>query len=147
MLAKRIIACLDIPNGRVIKGVNFVNLRDAGDPMGQARHYEAQGADELIFPDISATHEGRATVLNLARAVADQVFIPFTVGGGAGDVESMRALLRAGADKVAINSAAVSRPELIRARAHELGAPAIVAAIDARRLTPARQSRLTEGRC
>lgn len=90
MLAKRIIACLDIPNGRVIKGVNFVNLRDAGDPMGQARHYEAQGADELIFLDISAMHEGRATVLNLARAVADQVFIPFTVGGGVGNVESMR---------------------------------------------------------
>ncbi len=133
MLAKRIIPCLDVNNGRVVKGVNFVELRDAGDPVEQARFYDAEGADELVFLDITATHEARATVMAMARAVADQVFIPFTVGGGIRTVEDMRAILRAGADKVSINSAAVRQPELITAGATEFGSQAIVVAIDARR--------------
>ncbi|WP_374686369.1 imidazole glycerol phosphate synthase subunit HisF [Promineifilum sp.] len=133
MLAKRIILCLDVNNGRVVKGVNFVELRDAGDPVEQARFYDAEGADELVFLDITATHEARATVMAMARAVADQVFIPFTVGGGIRTVEDMRAILRAGADKVSINSAAVRQPELITAGATEFGSQAIVVAIDARR--------------
>lgn len=133
MLAKRIIPCLDVKDGRVVKGVNFVALRDAGDPVAQARYYDAEGADELVFLDITATHEARGTVMAMARAVADQVFIPFTVGGGIGSVEDMRALLRAGADKISINSAAVRDPQLIAAGAAEFGAQAIVVAIDARR--------------
>lgn len=134
MLAKRIIPCLDVKNGRVVKGVNFINLRDAGDPVEQARIYDAEGADELIFLDITATNEERQTVRAMARAVADQVFIPFTVGGGIRTVEDMRHILRAGADKVAINSAAVRNPELITAGAAEFGSQAIVVAIDARRV-------------
>jgi cyclase len=133
MLAKRIIPCLDVKNGRVVKGVNFVQLRDAGDPVEQARIYDAAGADELVFLDITATHEARQTVMQMARAVADQVFIPFTVGGGIRTVEDMRAILRSGADKVSINSAAVKNPELITAGATEFGSQAIVVAIDARR--------------
>lgn len=132
MLAKRIIPCLDVKNGRVVKGVNFVDLRDAGDPVEQARVYDAEGADELVFLDITATHEARQTVREMARAVADQVFIPFTVGGGIRTVDDMRAILRAGADKVSINSAAVQNPELITAGAQEFGSQAIVVAIDAR---------------
>lgn len=132
MLAKRIIPCLDVKDGRVVKGVNFVNLRDAGDPVQQARVYDAEGADELVFLDITATHEARSTVMQMARAVADQVFIPFTVGGGIGSVEEMRAILRAGADKISINSAAVRDPGLITAGAREFGSQAIVVAIDAR---------------
>lgn len=134
MLAKRIIPCLDVKDGRVVKGVNFVNLRDAGDPVEQARVYDAEGADELVFLDITATHEERQTVMQMARAVADQVFIPFTVGGGIRTVEDMRAILRAGADKISINSAAVRRPELIMAGAQEFGRQAIVVAIDGRRV-------------
>ncbi len=133
MLAKRIIPCLDIKDGRVVKGINFLELRDAGDPVEQAAFYDAEGADELVFLDITATHEARGTVMAMARAVADKVFIPFTVGGGIGTVEDMRAILRAGADKVSINSAAVRRPELIAAGAAEFGRQAIVVAIDARR--------------
>jgi cyclase len=133
MLAKRIIPCLDVDNGRVVKGTNFVALKDAGDPVEQARFYDAEGADELVFLDITATHEARATVMAMARAVADQVFIPFTVGGGIRTVADMRAILRAGADKVSINSAAVRQPELITAGATEFGSQAIVVAIDARR--------------
>lgn len=133
MLAKRIIPCLDVKNGRVVKGVNFVDLRDAGDPVEQARIYDAEGADELVFLDITATHEARQTVREMARAVADQVFIPFTVGGGIRTVEDMRAILRAGADKVSVNSAAVGNPELISDGAREFGSQAIVVAIDARR--------------
>ncbi|HQF70172.1 MAG TPA: HisA/HisF-related TIM barrel protein, partial [Promineifilum sp.] len=133
MLAKRIIPCLDVKDGRVVKGVNFVDLRDAGDPVAQARFYDAEGADELVFLDITATHEARGTVMAMARAVADQVFIPFTVGGGIRSVDDMRALLRAGADKISINSAAVRVPQLIAAGATEFGAQAIVVAIDARR--------------
>ena len=135
MLAKRIIPCLDIKDGRVVKGINFLELRDAGDPVEQAAFYDAEGADELVFLDITATHEARGTVMAMARAVADKVFIPFTVGGGIGTVEDMRAILRAGADKVSINSAAVRRPELIAAGAAEFGRQAIVVAIDARRRT------------
>lgn len=132
MLAKRIIPCLDVKDGRVVKGVNFVNLRDAGDPVQQARVYDAEGADELVFLDITATHEARNTVMQMARAVADQVFIPFTVGGGIRTVEDMRAILRSGADKISINSAAVRDPQLISAGAREFGSQAIVVAIDAR---------------
>jgi imidazole glycerol-phosphate synthase subunit HisF len=133
MLAKRIIPCLDVHSGRVVKGVNFVELRDAGDPVEQARFYDSEGADELVFLDITATHEARQTVMAMARAVADQVFIPFTVGGGIRTVDDMRAILRSGADKVSINSAAVRQPGLITAGATEFGSQAIVVAIDARR--------------
>lgn len=134
MLAKRIIPCLDVKNGRVVKGINFVNLRDAGDPVEQAQVYDASGADELVFLDITATHEARKTVMAMARAVADQVFIPFTVGGGIRTVDDMRAILRAGADKISINSAAVADPELITRGATEFGSQAVVVAIDARRV-------------
>ena len=135
MLAKRIIPCLDVHNGRVVKGVNFVNLRDAGDPVAQAQVYDAAGADELVFLDITATHEARQTVMSMARAVADQVFIPFTVGGGIRSVDDMRAILRAGADKISINSAAVRNPDLIRQGAEAFGSQAIVVAIDAKRVS------------
>ena len=133
MLAKRIIPCLDIKDGRVVKGVNFVNLRDAGDPVEQARLYDAQGADELVFLDISATHEGRRTTLDLVSRVAETVFMPLTVGGGIREVDDMRNLLLAGADKVSVNSAAVKRPELLSEGATRFGAQCIVLAIDARR--------------
>lgn len=132
MLAKRIIPCLDVKDGRVVKGVNFVNLRDAGDPVEQAQIYDTEGADELVFLDITATHEARNTVMKMARAVADQVFIPFTVGGGIRTVDDMRAILRSGADKISINSAAVRNPDLISAGAQEFGSQAVVVAIDAR---------------
>lgn len=134
MLAKRIIPCLDVRNGRVVKGVNFVNLRDAGDPVEQARVYDVAGADELVFLDITATHEARQTVMQMARAVADQVFIPFTVGGGIRTVDDMRAILRSGADKISINSAAVRNPDLISQGAWEFGSQAVVVAIDAKRM-------------
>jgi len=133
MLAKRIIPCLDIKDGRVVKGVNFVNLRDAGDPVEQARLYDEQGADELVFLDISATQEGRKTRLELVGRVADTVFTPLTVGGGIREVGDMRDLLLAGADKVSINSAAVRNPELLAEGAARFGAQCIVLAIDAAR--------------
>lgn len=133
MLAKRIIPCLDVHQGRVVKGINFVNLRDAGDPVEQAVIYDREGADELVFLDITATHEGRATLLDVVRRVADAIFIPFCVGGGLRSVEDMRAALLAGADKIAINSAAVRAPGLITAGAERFGSQCIVAAIDARR--------------
>lgn len=133
MLAKRIIPCLDIQDGRVVKGVNFLNLRDAGDPVEQARAYDAQGADELVFLDISATHEGRQITLDLVGRVADSVFMPLTVGGGVRSLEDMRSLLLAGADKVSVNSAAVRTPELISEGAARFGAQCIVLAIDVRR--------------
>ena len=133
MLAKRIIPCLDIQDGRVVKGVNFVNFRDAGDPVEQARLYDAQGADELAFLDISATHEGRKTTLGLVSRVAETVFMPLTVGGGIREVDDMRNLLLAGADKVSVNSAAVKRPELLSEGASRFGAQCIVLSIDARR--------------
>ncbi len=133
MLAKRIIPCLDIKDGRVVKGVNFVNLRDAGDPVEQARHYDQAGADELVFLDITATSDARKTVAELARRVADEVFIPFTIGGGLRTLDDIRTLLRAGADKVSLNSAAVRQPELITQGAELAGSQAIVVAIDAKR--------------
>ena len=133
MLARRIIPCLDIKDGRVVKGVSFVNLRDAGDPVEQAQVYDAEGADELVFLDITASHERRDIVLDMVRAVADNVFIPFTVGGGVRTVEDMRALLLAGADKTSVNSAAVRDPQLIERGAREFGSQCIVVAIDARR--------------
>ncbi len=133
MLAKRIIPCLDVKDGRVVKGVNFVELRDAGDPVEQAQVYDAAGADELVFLDITATHEARQTVVELARAVADQVFIPFTIGGGIRTVDEMRGILRAGADKISVNSAAVRTPEIISQGAEAFGRQAIVVAIDAKR--------------
>lgn len=133
MLAKRIIPCLDIKDGRVVKGVHFVNLRDAGDPVEQARLYDEQGADELVFLDISAAHEGRKTTLELVSRVAETVFMPLTVGGGIREVDDMRNLLLAGADKVSVNSAAVKRPELLSEGAARFGAQCIVLAMDARR--------------
>ena len=132
MLSK-IIPCLDIKDGRVVKGVNFVNLRDAGDPVEQARLYDGQGADELVFLDISATHEGRRTTLDLVGRVADTVFMPLTVGGGIRLVDDMRNLLLAGADKISVNSAAVRNPALLSEGASRFGAQCIVLAIDARR--------------
>jgi len=132
MLAKRIIPCLDVKDGRVVKGINFLNLRDAGDPVAQAQAYDAEGADELVFLDITATHEGRAITRQVVRAVADTVFIPLTVGGGLRSVDDMRAMLLAGADKTAINSAAVRQPELITEGARRFGSQCVVVAIDAR---------------
>lgn len=133
MLAKRIIPCLDVKDGRVVKGVNFVDLIDAGDPVEQAQIYNQEGADELVFLDITATHEARDIVVNMVRQVADTVFIPFTVGGGIRTVDDMRAILLAGADKVSINSAAVRNPELIEEGAKRFGSQCIVVAMDARR--------------
>ncbi len=133
MLAKRIIPCLDVHAGRVVKGVNFVNLRDAGDPVEQAAVYDAEGADELVFLDITATHEGRDIMVEVVRRVADTVFIPFTVGGGLRTVDDMWQMLQAGADKVSINSAAVRTPEIITEGAKRFGSQCIVVAIDARR--------------
>jgi len=146
MLAKRIIPCLDIKDGRVVKGVNFVNLRDAGDPVEQARLYDAQGADELVFLDISATNEGRSTTLNLVSRVAETVFMPLTVGGGIREVDDIRNLLLAGADKVSVNSAAVKRPELLSEGATRFGAQCIVLAIDARRNGPSWEVYVNGGR-
>ena len=133
MLAKRIIPCLDVKDGRVVKGVNFVDLIDAGDPVAQAQVYDQEGADELVFLDITATHEARDIMIDMVRRVADTVFIPFTVGGGIRSVEDMRAILLAGADKVSINSAAVKNPALISGAAQRFGSQCIVVAIDARR--------------
>ncbi len=133
MLAKRIIPCLDVKDGRVVKGVKFVELRDAGDPVAQAQVYDREGADELVFLDITASYERRDIVIEMVRRVADSVFIPFTVGGGIRTVEDMRALLLAGADKVSINTPAVRTPELITAGATRFGSQCIVVAIDGRR--------------
>ncbi len=133
MLAKRIIPCLDVTGGRVVKGVNFVELRDAGDPVEIAARYNEQGADELTFLDITATSDGRDLILHIIEAVASQVFIPLTVGGGVRSVDDVRRLLNAGADKVSFNSAAVARPEVIREASDKYGAQCIVVAIDAKR--------------
>lgn len=129
----RVIPCLDVANGRVVKGVNFVDLKDAGDPVEQARAYDAAGADELCFLDISASHEGRGTLLDVVRRTAEVCFMPLTVGGGVRTVEDARALLLAGADKVAVNSAAVSRPEVVAEIAERFGSQCVVASVDARR--------------
>jgi cyclase len=138
MLAKRIIPCLDVKDGRVVKGVRFVNLRDAGDPVENARLYDAEGADELVFLDISATPEGQVTTIEMVRRVAVEVFMPFTVGGGVRQVEDVRALLLAGADKVSINTAAVQNPQLLTAAAERFGSQCVVVAIDARRVNESR---------
>jgi cyclase len=132
MLAKRIIPCLDVTGGRVVKGVNFVELRDAGDPVEIAARYNDQGADELTFLDITATSDGRDLILHIIEAVASQVFIPLTVGGGVRTVEDVRRLLNAGADKISFNSAAVANPQVIRDASHKYGAQCIVVAIDAK---------------
>ncbi len=129
----RVIPCLDVDRGRVVKGVNFVGLRDAGDPVELAARYDAEGADELVFLDITASHESRGTIVDLARRTAEQVFIPFTIGGGIRTVEDIREVLAAGADKVSINSAAVRDPELITRAAERFGSQCIVVAIDAKR--------------
>ena len=132
-LAVRVIPCLDVDGGRVVKGINFQDLRDAGDPVELAKVYDAEGADELTFLDISASHEGRATTMEIVSATAEQVFIPLTVGGGVGSVEDVDRLLRAGADKVAINTAAIRRPELIAEVADRFGNQVLVLSVDARR--------------
>ncbi|QNJ06662.1 imidazole glycerol phosphate synthase/ cyclase subunit [Synechococcus sp. MEDNS5] len=133
MVALRLIPCLDVAAGRVVKGINFVGLRDAGDPVELACRYSQAGADELVFLDIAASHEGRATLVDLVRRTSEQVTIPFTVGGGIGSVEAITELLRAGADKVSLNSSAVRRPELVKEGAERFGCQCIVVAIDARR--------------
>lgn len=133
MFTKRIISCLDVNKGRVVKGVNFVNLKDAGDPVEIARAYDSAGADELVFLDITASCEERDTVADMVRAVASSVFIPFTVGGGIRTVEDFKRLLREGADKISVNSAAIDRPELISEAAEKFGSQCVVVAIDARR--------------
>ncbi len=132
MLTKRIIPCLDVTAGRVVKGINFLNLRDAGDPVELAAYYNSEGADELVFLDITASYENRATMLDVVRRTAEQVFIPVTVGGGIRSIEDIRATLGAGADKTSVNTAAVQHPELLRAGAEQFGAQCIVLAIDAR---------------
>jgi len=133
MALKRVIPCLDVDKGRVVKGTEFVNIRDAGDPVELAERYEAEGADELVFLDITASHEKRDTIVELARRTADNVFIPFTIGGGVRSVEDAQDVLDAGADKVSVNSAAVARPELISELAETFGSQCAVLAIDARR--------------
>ena len=135
MFTKRIIPCLDVHGGRVVKGVNFVNLRDAGDPVEIAAAYDKAGADEVVFLDITASSDARATVVDMVRRVAEKVFIPFTVGGGIRTVEDFRALLREGADKISVNSAAIMRPELISEAADKFGSQCVVVAIDAKRRT------------
>jgi len=141
VLTKRIIPCLDVRDGRVVKGVHFRNLRDAGSPVELAKVYDEEGADELVFLDISASHEGRKTMLQVVEATADQVFIPLTVGGGVSEASDLRRLLKAGADKVAINTAAVKNPELIRESARIFGSQCVVSAIDAKRVYEPREDR------
>lgn len=133
MLAKRIIPCLDVRDGKVVKGVNFVGIREVGDPVECAMEYDRQGADEICFLDITATHEGRRTMVDVVRKTAEHVFVPLTVGGGIGSVEDFREILRAGADKVSVNSAAVKNPDLISQAAEIFGSQCVVAAIDAKR--------------
>jgi cyclase len=141
----RVIPCLDVADGRVVKGVNFVDLKDAGDPVEQAQAYDAAGADELCFLDISATHEGRGTLLDIVRRTAEVCFMPVTVGGGVRKAEDARALLLAGADKVAVNSAAVARPKVVAEIADKFGSQCIVASVDARRTAPGRWEIFTHG--
>lgn len=134
MLAKRIIPCLDVKDGRVVKGIQFLGLRDAGDPVELAKKYSEEGADELVFLDISASHEGRKTMVDVIEQTAANITIPFTVGGGINSVDDMRRILRAGADKISLNTAAVLRPELIREGAQVFGTQCVVVAIDARQV-------------
>jgi len=144
-LAKRIIPCLDVDKGRVVKGVNFVAIRDAGDPVEVARRYDEQGADELVFLDITASHEDRDTLCHVVEAVAGQVFIPLTVGGGVRTLDDVQTLLSAGADKVGINTAAVTNPEFVREAAQRFGSQCIVVAIDAKQVADARWEIFTHG--
>ncbi|CAN5433156.1 imidazole glycerol phosphate synthase subunit HisF [soil metagenome] len=146
MVLKRVIPCLDVDDGRVVKGTNFVDIRDAGDPVELAERYDAEGADELVFLDITASHESRDTIVDLARRTADNVFIPFTIGGGIRSVADAQAVLDAGADKVAVNSAAVRRPELIDELAAVFGAQCVVIAIDAKASSAAYEVFLNGGR-
>ncbi len=145
VLKVRVIPCLDVKGGRVVKGVNFVALRDAGDPVEQAMLYDAQGADELCFLDITASHENRSTLLDVVRRTADKCFMPLTVGGGVRTLEDIRALLLAGADKVSINTEAVKRPEFVREAARKFGSQCIVAAVDAKQVSPRRFEVFTHG--
>jgi cyclase len=145
MLTRRVIPCLDVKDGRVVKGIQFEGLRDAGDPVELAARYDAEGADELVFLDISASHEGRSTMIDVVRDTARQVFIPLTVGGGVRTSDDVYSLLRAGADKVSLNSAAVARPKLIREASSRFGAQCIVLAIDARRIGDGRWAVYTHG--
>ncbi|MCK9918197.1 imidazole glycerol phosphate synthase subunit HisF, partial [Microbacteriaceae bacterium K1510] len=145
MLAKRIIPCLDVKDGRVVKGVQFLGLRDAGDPVELAEKYSQEGADELVFLDISASHEGRKTMVEVIERTAAHITIPFTVGGGINSVEDMKRILRAGADKISLNTAAVLRPELIREGADFFGSQCIVVAIDARRTAEGKWEVYTHG--
>ncbi|MDO8331087.1 MAG: imidazole glycerol phosphate synthase subunit HisF [Fluviicoccus sp.] len=144
-LAKRIIPCLDVDKGRVVKGVQFLDIRDAGDPVEIAKRYDAQGADEITFLDITASHEGRDTTLKTVERMASEVFVPLTVGGGIRKLEDIRNLLNAGADKVSINSAAVYDPDFVRAAADKFGSQCIVVAIDAKRVAPGRWDIFTHG--
>ncbi len=141
MLTKRIIPCLDVKDGRVVKGTNFVGLRDAGDPIELAKKYDDERADELVFLDITASHERRGTIVDIAKGCASQVFIPFTVGGGIRTVDDMRAILKAGADKISVNSAAVKNPEIIREGAEKFGRQCIVLAVDAKRVSDSKELR------
>src|SRR5258706_13984000 len=145
MLKVRIIPCLDVKNGRSVKGVQFIDLRDAGDPVEQARAYDAAGADELTFLDITASHENRDTIFDVVARTAEQCFMPLTVGGGVRTIEDIRKLLLAGADKVSINTAAVERPEFVREAAEKFGSQCIVAAIDAKAVSPGRWGIFTHG--
>ncbi|WP_422392935.1 imidazole glycerol phosphate synthase subunit HisF [Neomoorella thermoacetica] len=145
MLTKRIIPCLDVDHGRVVKGTNFLNLRDAGDPVELAAAYDREGADELVFLDISASVEGRDIMIDVARRTAAQVFIPFTVGGGLRSLEDIRAMLAAGADKISLNTAAVLDPDLVATAARRFGSQCVVVAIDARRTGPGRWEVYTHG--
>jgi len=145
MLAKRVIPCLDVKDGRVVKGVRFVDLRDAGDPVAAALAYDAQGADELVFLDITASHEDRRTMLDVVRRTAEGIYMPLTVGGGIRSIDDVRRLLRAGADKVSLNTAALAEPALIRAAAERFGSQCIVVAIDARRESGERWGVYTHG--
>ncbi len=145
MLKARVIPCLDVKDGRVVKGVNFVNLVDAGDPAEQAKVYDAEGADELCFLDITASNEGRATLYEVVRRTAEQCFMPLTVGGGVREVEDIRRLLLAGADKASINTAAVARPDFVREAAEKFGRQCIVVAIDAKAAAPGRWEVFTHG--
>jgi cyclase len=140
MALKRVIPCLDVDRGRVVKGTNFVDLRDAGDPVELAARYDAEGADELVFLDITASHESRDTIVELARRAADEVFVPFTIGGGIRSVEDAQAVLDAGADKVSVNSSALARPELVSELARVFGTQCVVVAIDAKEQSPAASS-------
>jgi len=144
-LAKRIIPCLDVDKGRVVKGVQFLDIRDAGDPVEVARRYDEQGADEITFLDITASHEGRETTVRTVERMASEVFVPLTVGGGIRELKDIRTMLNAGADKVSINSAAVARPEFVAEAAERFGAQCIVVAIDAKKVAEGRWEIFTHG--